>query len=151
MAPHSSTLAWKIPWMEEPGRLQSMGSLRVGLDWVTSLSLITSALFPNKATFTGTGVRTWTYLFWEAIQPSKIWDMKNSGLTDSNHLILVMKAIPKPLGHNASFQDLPPIWLFWFLVILITGSHFLLLQTYSCFHCQRHRAPSLCAMALPLP
>ena len=30
MVPHSSTLAWKIPWMEEPGRLQSMGSLRVG-------------------------------------------------------------------------------------------------------------------------
>ena len=36
---HSSTLAWKIPWMEEPGSLQSMGSLRVGHDWVTSLSL----------------------------------------------------------------------------------------------------------------
>ena len=32
MAPHSSTLAWKIPWMEEPSRLQSMGSLRVGHD-----------------------------------------------------------------------------------------------------------------------
>ena len=32
MAPHSSTLAWKIPWTEEPGGLQSMGSLRVGLD-----------------------------------------------------------------------------------------------------------------------
>ena len=32
MAPHSSTLAWKIPWMEEPGRLQSTGSLRVGHD-----------------------------------------------------------------------------------------------------------------------
>ena len=41
MAPHSSTLAWKIPWMEEPGRLQSMGSLRVGHDRVTSLSLFT--------------------------------------------------------------------------------------------------------------
>ena len=41
MAPHSSTLAWKIPWMEEPGRLQSMGSRRVGHDWVTSLSLST--------------------------------------------------------------------------------------------------------------
>ena len=39
MAIHSSTLAWKIPWMEEPGRLQSMGSLRVGHDWATSLSL----------------------------------------------------------------------------------------------------------------
>ena len=32
MAPHSSTLAWKIPWMEEPSRLQSMGSLGVGHD-----------------------------------------------------------------------------------------------------------------------
>ena len=32
MAPHSSTLAWKTPWMKEPGRLQSMGSLRVGHD-----------------------------------------------------------------------------------------------------------------------
>ena len=41
MAPHSSTLAWKIPWMEEPGRLQSMGSLRVGHNSVTSLSLFT--------------------------------------------------------------------------------------------------------------
>ena len=39
MASHSSTLAWKIPWMEEPGRLQFMGSLRVGHDWATSLSL----------------------------------------------------------------------------------------------------------------
>ena len=41
MAPHSSTLAWKMPWMEEPGRLQSMGSLRVRHDWATSLSLFT--------------------------------------------------------------------------------------------------------------
>ena len=41
LATHSSTLAWKIPWMEEPGRLQSMVSLRVGRDWVTSLSLFT--------------------------------------------------------------------------------------------------------------
>ena len=41
MAPHSSTLAWKVPWAEEPGRLQSMGSLRVGHDWATSLSPFT--------------------------------------------------------------------------------------------------------------
>ena len=39
MAPHSSTLAWKIPWTGESGRLQSMGSLRVTHDWATSLSL----------------------------------------------------------------------------------------------------------------
>ena len=36
---HTSTLAWKIPWTEEPGRLKSMGSIRVGHDWATSLSL----------------------------------------------------------------------------------------------------------------
>ena len=41
MATHSSTLAWKIPWTEEPGRLQSTGSLRVGHDWATLLSLFT--------------------------------------------------------------------------------------------------------------
>ena len=41
VAPHSSALAWKIPWMEEPGRLWSTGSLRVGHHWATSLSLFT--------------------------------------------------------------------------------------------------------------
>ena len=41
MATHSITLAWKIPWTEEPGRLQSMGSLRVRHDWATSLSHFT--------------------------------------------------------------------------------------------------------------
>ena len=41
MAAHSSTLAWKIPWTEEPGGLQSRGSRRVRHDWATSLSLFT--------------------------------------------------------------------------------------------------------------
>ena len=41
MAFHSSTLAWKIPWTEKPGGLQSMGSRRVGHDWATSFSLFT--------------------------------------------------------------------------------------------------------------
>ena len=48
MAPHSSTLAWKIPRTEEPGRLQSMGSLRVGHDWATSLWLFTSMHWRRK-------------------------------------------------------------------------------------------------------
>ena len=48
MAPHSSTLVWKIPWAEEPGRLQSMGSLRVGHNWVTSLSLFTFVHWRRK-------------------------------------------------------------------------------------------------------
>ena len=49
MAIHSSTIAWKIPWTEEPGRLQSMGSQRVGHDWATSLSL--SKGFMPRGTF----------------------------------------------------------------------------------------------------
>ena len=48
MAPHSSTFAWKIPWMEGPGRLQSMGSPRVGHDWATSLSFFTFMLWRRK-------------------------------------------------------------------------------------------------------
>ena len=44
MLRHSSTLAWKIPWMEEPGRLQSMGSRRVGHDWATSLHFSLSCI-----------------------------------------------------------------------------------------------------------
>ena len=48
MAPHSSTLAWKIPWMEECGGLQSMGSRRLGHEWATSLSLFTFMLWRRK-------------------------------------------------------------------------------------------------------
>ena len=48
MAIHSSTLAWKIPWTEEPGGLQSTGSLRVRHDWATSLSLFTFTHWRRK-------------------------------------------------------------------------------------------------------
>ena len=60
MAPHSGTPAWKIPWMEEPSRLQSMGSLRVGHDWVTSLSLFTFHFHAlDKETATHSSVLAW--------------------------------------------------------------------------------------------
>ena len=45
MAIHSSTLAWRIPWTEDPGRLQSMGLQRVGHDWATFLSLFLIGLY----------------------------------------------------------------------------------------------------------
>ena len=48
MALHSSSLAWNIPWIEEPGGLQSMGSQRVGQDWATSLSLFTFMYWRRK-------------------------------------------------------------------------------------------------------
>ena len=48
MTPYSSTLTWRIPWMEEPGRLQSMGSLRVEHDRASSLSLFTCMHWRRK-------------------------------------------------------------------------------------------------------
>ena len=62
MAPHSSTLAWKIPWTEDPGRPQSMGSLRVGPDWATSRSVFTFTFhFPalEKEIATHSSVLAW--------------------------------------------------------------------------------------------
>ena len=55
MTTHSSTLAWKIPWMEEPGRLQSMGSRRVGHNWATELNwterhISDKAMVPHSST-----------------------------------------------------------------------------------------------------
>ena len=47
MATHSSILAWKIPWTEELGGLQSMGSQRVGHNWATSLSFFLAHLFTS--------------------------------------------------------------------------------------------------------
>ena len=52
MTPHSSTLAWKTPWMEEPSGLQSMESLRVGHDWAMSLSLFTFMHWRRKRQLT---------------------------------------------------------------------------------------------------
>ena len=62
MATHSSTLAWKIPWTEEPGGLQSMGSLRVRHDWVTSLSLFTFLHWRRK---------------WQSTNPLQCFCLKN--------------------------------------------------------------------------
>ena len=50
MATHSSTFAWKIPWTEEPGRLQSMGSLRVGHDFTFTFTFHFHALEKEMAT-----------------------------------------------------------------------------------------------------
>jgi len=69
MAPHSSTFAWKIPWMEEPGGLQSMGSLR-GDKWAMPLSLFTFTHWRRKWQLTpvslpGESQGRWTW--WAAI------------------------------------------------------------------------------------
>ena len=57
MATHSSTLVWKIPWTEDPGRLQSIGSQRVGHDWVTSLSQFSSVQSQLRPTLRPPGLQ----------------------------------------------------------------------------------------------
>ena len=79
LATHSSTLAWKIPWMEEPGRLQSMGSLGVRHDWVTWLSLFTFMHWRRKWQPTPIhlpGVLQARTLEWVAISFSNAWKWK---------------------------------------------------------------------------
>ena len=71
MAPHSSTLAWKLPWTEEPGRLQSMGSLRVGHNWVTSLSLFTFMHWRRK---------------WQPTPVCLLWESQGRGSLVGCHL-----------------------------------------------------------------
>ena len=66
MAIHSSTIAWKIPWTEEPGRLQSKGSQRVRHNWATSLSL---SVFPSDRGWDG----------WMASPTQWTWVWVNSG------------------------------------------------------------------------
>ena len=79
MAPHSSTPAWKIPWTEEPGRLQSTGSLRVGHDWAASLFTFlhwrrkwhpTPVFLPGKSQGRGSlvGCRPWGRTEWDTAE-----------------------------------------------------------------------------------
>ena len=76
MATHFSTLAWKIPWMEEPGRLQSMGSQRVRHDWATSLHSLHSlhTLLLEKEMTTHSSVLAWRIPWTE--EPGGPWSMK---------------------------------------------------------------------------
>ena len=62
MAIHFNTLAWKIPWMEEPDMLQSMGSQRVGHDWAISLSLGISKAKTSEWSINESRVNTWVFL-----------------------------------------------------------------------------------------
>ena len=83
MAPHSSTLAWKIPWTEEPGGPQSMVSLRVGQDSATSLSLFNFMHWRRK----------WqpTPVFlpgesqgWESLMGCRLWGRTESDMTEAS-------------------------------------------------------------------
>ena len=81
MAPHSSTLAWKIPWAAEPGRLQSMALLRVRHSWVTSLSLFT--FMPWRRKWQPTSVLLpGESQGWGSLVGFRLWDRTESDMTE---------------------------------------------------------------------
>ena len=88
MAPHSSALAWKIPWMKEPGRLQSMGSRRVGHDW-SDLAAVAAAA--NLSAGTSSDCEQWVSRLlslpsWgsEDSQSEKEWNYRRSCISGGN-------------------------------------------------------------------
>ena len=82
MAPHSSTLAWKIPSMEEPGGLQSMGLLRVGHDSETSLSLFTFMHWRGKWQLTPVFLPGESQ-GWRSLVGCCLWDSTESDTTEA--------------------------------------------------------------------
>ena len=83
MAPHSSTLAWKIPWTQEPGRLQSMGSLRLGHHRATSLSLFTFHFHAlEKEVATHSSVLAWRIPGTASLVGCHLWGHTESDTTE---------------------------------------------------------------------
>ena len=114
MAPHSSTLVWKIPWTEEPGRLQSMGSLRVWHDWATSLSLFTFMHWRRKCNPLQCSClenprdgRAWWATVYGVAQSQTRLKRLNSNSNSSNWWIRRTRtmSIPQPLPTPCSSQQ----------------------------------------------
>ena len=83
MATHSSTLAWRIPWTEEPGKLQSTGLQRVGCDCVTNFLLLQSTGFrvQRLQQLQLTGSRAWAQELWHAGLVA-LWHVGSSWIRD---------------------------------------------------------------------
>ena len=75
MATHSSNLGWRIPWTEEPGGLQSMGSQRVGHDWTTKRSIPQTAKGRRKSEDSAWPLESTRAIPQQNVQPVKPWMM----------------------------------------------------------------------------
>ena len=111
MAPHSSTLAWNIPWMEEPGGPQSMGSLRVGQYSATSLSLFTFMHWRRK----------WqpTPVFlpgesqgWGSHVGCHLWGRTESDMTEATQQQQQHKTLVKEIKEDTNrWRNIPCSWI----------------------------------------
>ena len=111
MATHSSTPAWQIPWTEEPGRLQSLGSPGVGHDWATSLSLFTfHTLEKEMATHS-------SVLAWRIPRTGEPGGLPSLGLHRVRHdwsnlvaAAVVVKNLPASAGDTRDTGLIPGLW-----------------------------------------
>ena len=83
MAPHSNTLAWKIPWTEEPGRLRSMGSLRVGHDWLSDFTFTFHFHALEKEMATHSSVLAWRIPGMGSLVGCRLWGHTESDTTEA--------------------------------------------------------------------
>ena len=94
MAIHSSTIAWQIPWTEEPGRLQSMGSQRARHDWVTSLSLSCTKQISSENLLSSTGDKRYT-LFVGHILTLKVHSSVYIHKVQTNNVWFHLQEVPR--------------------------------------------------------
>ena len=130
MAPHSSTLAWRIPWTEEPSRLQSMGSLRVGHDWVTSLfTFHFHALEKEMATHSSVlawripGMGAWWAAVYGVAQGRTRLKRLSSSSSSSSiplyHIFFIHLSVDKPS------KIISMSWLLWIVLLWTYGCVYL--------------------------
>ena len=135
MAPHSSTLAWKIPWTAEPGRLQSMGSLRVGHDRATSLSLFTFMHWRRKWQPTPVFLPGESQE-WGSLVGCPLWGLTESDTTEGTqqqqqqqHMIFVFLFLPSFTPYDCP-QAVSHKWHSLFLFCCLYVPHLLLLLLF---------------------
>ena len=107
MAPHSSTLAWKIPWTEEPGGLQSVESRRVRHDWATSLWLFTFMHWRRKWQPTPVFLPRESQ-GWGSLMGCHLWGRTESDMTERLHFHFVTIMEPRQLKLHLCHLTPPP-------------------------------------------
>ena len=137
MAAHSSILAWKFPWMEEPGRLQSMGSLRVGHGWMTSLSLFTFMHWrrkwqPTPVLLPG-GSQGWGSLVDCCLLGCTESDMTEALSSSSVYMLTtISKVVPLPfaLGNHSCLFVFLDLWHYFCFVSMFICTSFFFFKTW---------------------
>ena len=114
MATHSSTLAWKIPWMEEPGRLQSIGLQRVGHNWATSLLLFTfmhwrrtwqpTPVFLPGEHWARDGGAWWAAIYGVAQSQTWLKWLSSSSSSPKREPVYTCPTFPLHQGHHMAFN-----------------------------------------------